>query len=278
VLQGSIVSEAGIDELGELIDGFLGVMAVGGDAQEGAFDGGEDDHLHDALAVGLGGLGRLGLDADLGLELIGEVDKLHGGPGVQAKPVADDDISGNGGHRVDSGFGLFHGRSGPAVWGLFALVSLIEQFGDDFTGIALAEEPSEGVLLEAGEDDVHRLEVLLRLILRRKQEDDAVDGLMVEGGEVDALDASAEGPDHFLDLRVFDMGYGDAFPKAGGAVLFTLDESGDNLFDGVFWQSARIGEGLDQLGEDGVAVGGFKFGLDSFLDNEFTELHLTTHS
>src|SRR5215207_2746658 len=95
-----LFSELSLEQFRELDDGVLRVVAVGVNAHLRAFGGGEDDHLHDALAVGLAGLLAELHHPDVALELVGHVHELHRRPRVQAELVRDDDVTGGGVHKT----------------------------------------------------------------------------------------------------------------------------------------------------------------------------------
>ena len=78
-----------------------GILARCDDSQGRAFGGGQNDHLHDALAVRLLRLVAAFIHGNLAIELIGQVNKLHRGPGVQPQLVAYDKFTGNKGHGIE---------------------------------------------------------------------------------------------------------------------------------------------------------------------------------
>src|SRR5688572_1991853 len=89
----SVFAELLVEQLTELPNGFFGIFSGRFDLQWRALGGGEDDHLHHALAVGfarfLAALDHL----DVALELVGQIDELHRRPRVQAKLVLNDDFA-----------------------------------------------------------------------------------------------------------------------------------------------------------------------------------------
>lgn len=89
-------AEAGVDELFECVEGGGGVVAFGDDFEGGAGGGSEHHHLHDGFSVD--DLVAFP-DFDGGLELVGDIDKLHGGARVEAKLILDGDLSIHDGHR-----------------------------------------------------------------------------------------------------------------------------------------------------------------------------------
>ena len=70
----------------------------------------------------------------------------------------------------------------PLPSSLFSRVCLIQELNDFFFGIAQAEEAAEHVFLQIGEDDVHRLQMLLGLVFRAEQQHDAVHRLVIQRG------------------------------------------------------------------------------------------------
>ena len=86
--------------------------------------------------------------------------------------------------------------------------------------------------------------MLLRLILRAEQQEDAVDRLVVQRGEVDPAALRPIVPAIFVDLRVLHVRDGDALAEAGRAVLLALDQRGDDFVDRVVGQRAGVGERL----------------------------------
>src|SRR4051794_35354222 len=61
----------------------------------------------------------------------------------------------------------------------FPLIRLIQKLDYFFARVALPQEAAEHVLLQVREDDVHCLQMLLRLILRAEQQYNAVHRLMI---------------------------------------------------------------------------------------------------
>ena len=78
--------------------------------------------------------------------------------------------------------------------------------------------------MQVAENDVHRLEVMLRLILGAEQKHDAVDRLMVQRGKVDSRSAATDCTGHLFHFGMFDVGDGHTLAKTGAAVLLALDE------------------------------------------------------
>jgi hypothetical protein len=82
-----------IKQLRQRGDCRVGIGAFGGDRHLSALLGGEDDHLHHALSIGLAGLGTTFDHGDVACELVRHIHELHGRSGVQAKRVLHDDIT-----------------------------------------------------------------------------------------------------------------------------------------------------------------------------------------
>src|SRR4051812_40555737 len=80
------------------------------------------------------------------------------------------------------------------------LIRLVQQLQDRLAGGALPQEPAKRVLLEVGEDTVHRRQMLLWLVFGTEQQKDAVDRLVIQRCEIDAAGASADRAGHLADF------------------------------------------------------------------------------
>lgn len=141
-------------------------------------------------------------------------------------------------------------------------VGLREEFADLLDGCGLAEEAAEGVLAEVFEDDLHGLEVFLGPVLRAQQQDNRVDGLTVEGVEVDAPGGEADRSGHLRYELVLDVGDSDALAKAGGAAAFAVEDAGDEFVADGEGCCTAADEGIQQLRDGGVAFGGDEWDRD----------------
>lgn len=163
-------------------------------------------------------------------------------------------------------------RSGGSAGGA-GLVGFIEQVDDLGLGVGLAEEATEGVLLKIAEDIFHGLEVAVGFVGGGKEEEDGVDGGLVEGGEVDADGGAADGADAFFEGGMFDVGNGYAFAEACGADFFAVDDGFDDGIDVGGVDGFGGGESVDEFADDAVAVVGFEFGEDGIFNDEVSKFH-----
>src|SRR5688572_21617313 len=100
------LTKLALEQLPQLRHGLLGVFAIGVNAHFRALGGGEDDHLHHALAVRLARLLAELVHADVALELVGQIHELHRRPRVQPELVGDDDVTRGGRHGRDLRFAI----------------------------------------------------------------------------------------------------------------------------------------------------------------------------
>ena len=140
-------------------------------------------------------------------------------------------------------------------------------------GRALPQKTPEHVLLQVAEDDVHRLQMLLRLVFGGEQQHDAVNRLVIERGKVNSVDAAANRSNHFLYLGVLHVRNGDALAEAGGAILLAFDQRVDYLIDRVSREGSGRGERGTELADGAVAIGRLQLRLDGIGHDKFSKLH-----
>src|SRR5438876_689719 len=97
---------------------------------------------------------------------------------------------------------------------LFPRVGLVQKIQNRLARGALSQEAPEHVLLKVRKDAVHRRQMLLRLILGTQEQKDAVNGLMIQCGKVDARAASPDSAGHPGHLGMLHMRDGHAFAEA----------------------------------------------------------------
>ena len=94
------------------------------------------------------------------------------------------------------------------------LVGVVEDVDDLLAVPRLAEEADELVVLEVPGDVLQGAEVVAGAVGGGDEQEEDVDRLAVEGGEVDALAGQRDGADEAVDGRVAGVGDGDPLASA----------------------------------------------------------------
>ena len=109
------------------------------------------------------------------------------------------------------------------------VVRVVEQSVDLRSVLSLAEFAPERVLGQVLEDQLHGLEVLFGAALRAQEQEDRVDGLLVERIEVDPAGGHADGSGHLVDARVLDVRHRNTTPEPGRVFAFALEDFGEEF-------------------------------------------------
>ena len=148
-----------------------------------------------------------------------------------------------------------------------------EQGHDILDGRGLAEEAAELVLAEMREDRLDGVEMELRLVLRRHEEEDRVDGLLVEAVEVNPCAAHADRRERRLHRGGLGVGDGHPVVEARGALVLAGDDRLGERVAHVGRHLPARDERIEQLLDRIIALGGGQVGDDGLLDDDFSEFH-----
>ncbi len=130
-----------------------------------------------------------------------------------------------------------------------ALVGLFEQLDHALPGLGLPEEADEPLVLQVPGDVLQRPEVVAGLVRRRDQQEEDIDGVAVEGREVDPSTRQGDGPDEAMDRGVAGVGDGHALADPGGTQLLSTEDGTDDALEIGLGDLAGVAQALDDLAD-----------------------------
>lgn len=118
------------------------------------------------------------------------------------------------------------------------------------------------------------LDVVGGFVGRAGEEDDELDGLAVDGFEVERVGGLADGHGELGHARGLAVGDGEAVADAGGSGHLA---SPDGIFEtGGIADAARGGEDIDEFVDDALFVAGREWAADAIEGEDIGQIHAET--
>jgi len=124
---------------------------------------------------------------------------------------------------------------------LLDLISFFNESDDFFSRLAGSEFVAEGFTLDMSEDGFHRIEMLAGVFRIRQDKHHYVNGLTIEGIEVNTFGAAPDGSDRSLDP--LDSGVGKSYTVANprGSLGLSGQERSSNILNAVGVNGSGLG-------------------------------------
>ena len=129
--------------------------------------------------------------------------------------------------------------------------------------LGLLEEAAEGVVAELAGDVLQRPQVIARPVGRGNQEEEQVDDLAVEAGEIDPLGADGHGAHQVVDAGVLGVGHGHAAADAGAAQFLAFENRLDDALELLRFDLPCPAQCLDHFADRPFLVLGVKLARGS---------------